>query len=633
LGTVAFKAIRFLSVTLDVIVGLIGCLAALVLIIIGSMKGSFSTLSVGVAILVSCIIYMAIRNKLGNNEHWEINLPRPVLQALDILFFLALISILYINYTYPIRPVVYFVLISAVVSIVSFEVLCYRPGGARLYAILIKILIIAFVIREGMYYEYPGFIGADEWIHMTSILAWKDLGHLTPSIINVPNGYNGYSDFPMMHLQVITLMLSTQLNVKDCMFLSPGFLNILCIIFIYLIGKFMKDEKIGLFAALLVSVSSFYVVMGSVTIPTTFGLGLFTIILYLIYKGKKSYPYYILYVILVFCLVNAHTIAAFIMLVTIGLIYVCNFLYKTTGLQRSKEIHVDMNIVIMFTIILLIKWMYNQYYSFDHSFFNREIAWLSDTTYSDIRMVGSITQNNLSSPFAMIWLVLFICFVIIGALSWINDRHYNNSRLTAIAAPLGLAVVASFSMIMNVGNILPTRWMGFILVMAVILMAQGLSVFNKVIGSKRWGAIMVVGAVLTFTLFSLNTSSVNMDSPLYENHGRTQFTRAELATLDTIVKIYNKSITTDHDYAEYPLMAKGAEYLYYLNIYNNDMGLVLLRDYIYDHENLIGYNWDTSNINRDRFSVSEGRGPDILSKYGFYDNIYDCGSVKGYLKN
>jgi len=99
----------------------------------------------------------------------------------------------------------------------------------------------------------------------------------------------GYSTFPIFPLNNVGSLLITGLEYKHCLFLTIGTIELLSIVFVFLLGKSICNFKTGILAALFLSFYSANIAFGVHSIiAMSMGITFFSIICYLIIKNHSD---------------------------------------------------------------------------------------------------------------------------------------------------------------------------------------------------------------------------------------------------------------------------------------------------------------------------------------------------------
>ena len=618
------RIVGYLGRRLDLLGGIVMCLMGAVIVAISYGKAS-STVEMGMALLVASAIYLLFRKKMADSSSPSLPSSTSLTLVLNIIFISAFGASVFVTQSSLYRPPLYFLLISISAAVVAAEILS-SESKAQTWLLLLKILLISLSLRAGLFYELPGFTGADAWLHVAIIETWIDGGHISHAVPTLASGWTGYAAFPVMHLAVVETRIITSLNPKDSLFLSVGIFNIVSSLFIFLIGQRLIDRRGGLLATLFISLTAYHIVWGAILIPNSLGIWIFAMMLFLVFKSTSNVTHSLLFVVTSVTLVLTHTISAFIASIALVLILIANEVYKKLDKVNIQHINITDKAVMLFVVLMLTRWIYC-FFSPSQSFIDVILGPFINALRMDVEFVGTVIYEESAATLSRVWFLMFMGFIAIGSLFWLSRKMRRNSRIAIIAGTLGLSIIVFVFPVLHIGNLLPWRWVTFVLVIGAVLAAQGTMAMSGMVNGKIKKAVLVVIVIFAFSMFSINSSLVNMQTPFYKEHSRPAFIQSELSAADTISRIYDGIITTDWDYAELPFRTQtGLTQFVFLRNEIEDEGLIVIRRYLYLHQHLL--------------SVPKyGEAPEEVESIFFtkfdsyeYDLIYNNGEVGAHLK-
>ena len=315
-------------------------------------------ITVGIFSFLACAVYLLTRRNLPLSAIPSIDQIRAnpwLYKVLNILFFLLLsysiLSIYLIPELYT-RPLGYFISIALMAAIVAVEILFLSPNKSRIYFALFKIIILGLSLRWSQQLIFPSLVGIDPWAHQWFTLKILDAGH-------IPEGW-GYSKLPVFHLITGAAMLITDLNYKMATMLSIGLLQVVCdTLFVFLLGRFILNAKVGLLAALLLMVANLHIVYGFWTIPNTAAVTLILPIIYLLFKIRKEKPTLAvsLSLLLMAVLILTHPIVTMCLAILLFVFWAGFQIYARLYGEKSAT-PVTLTIAILFTVAMFGYWTY-----------------------------------------------------------------------------------------------------------------------------------------------------------------------------------------------------------------------------------------------------------------------------------
>jgi hypothetical protein len=514
------------------------------------------------------VIYIYFRKKISN--HYE-NELKPNLNALfkltvlnNILFFITLMSLVWIlfiyNYPYP----VYFWLIALIGSISILVSIFYTTEICNLYTIL-KMVALITIIRSRLYYAFPEIYGIDTFFHSA----------FCQEILNsnrIPGGgsFLAYSYYPAYHLLLSQMKYISCFSIRDSMFII-GILQllILCIL-IYLIGEKISNKRAGLLASFMFCLSANVIFSGISLIPNMFGLILYALNIYMILNLNNRPSVKILMILCMISLVFTHpyppVILLLVMVVAYGTSIFINRVAKIPLKRMSFRSQTMLFLMILYITNLAI-WGRNEYF--------RVVVWdlfvdvngfkgvpSAIATEAYLPSIQSFMYNNLSN-YLLIGLCLF------GSLAWLNmSRKANEKKVILAILSLSLILYIYLVPIFGVTFIpLPYRVWPFAFFIISILSSYALLCLSKILYLKNYNLyaifIIAISSIIFFT--SVTSSMVNPDGGFYseESGYRASLLPSEITSINYLVKYSNDSLKTD-SYCEIYTLVKN-----YTNLHAN----------------------------------------------------------------
>ena len=158
------------------------------------------------------------------------------------------------------------------------------------------------MLRANLLYEYPGFYGVDPWEHIFWVHLWQEVGHVASG----PGGLIQSNYPPLFHIEILMSLLVTDLNLKDSSSFRRGYV-LCCGLFYLFICKNIMGVQIGLLSSLFIAVNQFHISWGAWLIPTSLGVLVFSIFLYLIHSRMNKNRCAILFILVASMLIYLHT--------------------------------------------------------------------------------------------------------------------------------------------------------------------------------------------------------------------------------------------------------------------------------------------------------------------------------------
>jgi hypothetical protein len=612
---------------LDKKVASIGIIISSVVLIFGGIHSkSIALFQVGGLSLISCLLYLAMRNNIDKNFNFFKS--RSNLKFWTFIFFalyiLSLLTIYFRSDLYE-RPLIYFVL----VSLMAGSIACGTLSAKRNYIWLILCQIILLGINIGWtnLLIVPSLIGSDPWYHSA----------LTMKIIDthfIPDGFV-YSYLPLFHLIVAITSLITAFSYKYATMFSVSFGQIICnTLFVFLITNYIfKSFRIGLLAALLITIANMQILFSYWLIPNGFG-GIFLLItLYLFfikYKAPMRTLTSIMVIILMVTIILTHTIVAICMAILLFIAW-GSFSYRQQ-FSQSSDIYKTYLFPLGFSITMLAYWIYisgslSSLVRIIKDFINIETIKFIQFTIPTVPH----TEELLVSLFGT---YLFFSLSIIGVLYMISQKGDDLSFTLAIVSVTPLLISFTFYIGGNAG--LESRWFYIAQILLSIPLAMALYLLGTWKIKRQIFLNCYFFGIVTLLCFLMIISPAgsNDNNTFYPITGIPRYyTQSEMIGSDFFAQRTIGVISSDYHY----LMSTAS------SIYEHFYGISRSRFHWLDESFHSGTFNHVDSIKKIRSRhitqfqskgfLSSGIHPDIdsyLSNSGF-SKIYDNPTITGYI--
>ena len=488
----------------------------------------------GVAAFLACATYLIIRKRLlllGPSSLQALALNRPAYLILNIAFFVLFIySLLSVGLRPELysRPLGYFIATAIMATILAIEIV-FLPGRKAYESfVLVKIMLIALSLRWMPQFIFPGLIGVDPWGHQMFTAQILEAG-------SIPGGYP-YSNLPVMHLIIVATSLITDLSYKFATMFSISLLHVVGLVFVFLLGRFVFDSKVGLLAALLLGVAAYWINLGMGIHPTTLALVLVAMLIYMIFKARQERSIILtcLYFLVMGVLILTHTVTALCLAILLFSFWFGFELYKKMYRDRF-DVPVTLWLAILFTVAMLSWWTY----------VSGHITAVAELIKYGFRierwalaepMVGASSSEWL---LYMLGFLLFYAFSVIGLLFMVARRFGNRHSFALVLGGLVLLAIAFLSVPLGLTGVLPQRWWWNSHLILAIPVAVGLLSVCGWFKGKFSRALVLATLILVLSFFSITAAAANFDNRIYTKNtaARYAFTESELSAMDTLSKI------------------------------------------------------------------------------------------------
>jgi len=509
-------------------------------------------IGVGIMLAVSCAVYLFLLRRRVSS--WEMTMPQfPLLSSrllLNILFFaLLLYSVIALYLSVDERPLSYFITVALMSTLVALEIFFTPEKSGRYYAfILVKILLIALILRWSLFYIYPdSFLGTDPWRSAVVYDAISQAGYLVPEI-------GGYRFWPVHHLMVVTTSQLTGVGLREAMILSLGLFEVVSLIFVFLLARHIFSAKIGLLAVLILAINNLHIGWGWWLVAQTLGIALVALILFLILSPRTHnlVNFKVITILMLIVLMLTHSVSSFVMLVILLMSYLGYTVYASA--TKNKLPYANLNLALFFFVALIGYWLYVA-----HSF--AEFTKMAAGTSPDLS-VAIPYAPYLEPKINPVWVeinklcsLLFYALATVGILSVLNKRNIDLSRFRLVF--FGVALVGIVFTLFFVVDVLVDvevftgRWFVFAQIVLAIPAAVGMISISNAMGAewKRLLASAVIIFLLAFLMISNTMAS--FDSPIYPGYlkNRDALTESELQAAETAKSAYTGTVVMDNTHA------------------------------------------------------------------------------------
>jgi len=457
------------------------------------------------------------------------------LYALSSAFFLALFASILMFYFRPegyVRPMAYFILTAVMAGAVALEVFSLPSGRAARGLVLLQIVALGASVHFSHAAIFPSVIGIDPALHF----------HLVDGIITTQQITEGadYSTTPLFHIEMAMGMMLTEADYKIVSALLTGIPNILIVpLSVFLLGRYLFDVRIGLMAALLISVAPYHLYFGVWAVPNTFAAISIPLIFYLMIRlrrerntlpgRERNLATFALIVLLMAALVLTHPVASLVLATILFIIWSINRVCQMVLLKRGAPT-VTLGMALFFVTLMLGWWTFvgDQIYFIGQQLTSGfQIGYLSsvpDTVASFVYQLPLAEQMM-----RYIGMFAFFSLGILGCFAIITKKVRNAERMTLAFIGLVPCGVGFVSLAFALSG-LDARWF----YVAEMFLAIPLAVIILAMRSKGRlklaTTVVAAGVVASLVFISILSPLGSIDNrELFPNTGiRYSFTDSEL---------------------------------------------------------------------------------------------------------
>ena len=486
-----------------------------------------------VTVILASGVYLLLRRRLGANLAKEdiigapsIPLLRPRFsQLLDIAFWgMFIASLFLISQQAYARPLSFLILISIMSSIVGIQIFANKNTA---YC-LVKILIIAVFLRASVWYQFPGPVGRDPIVELDYVRQLVAVGHTGVHM-------GSYINYPVAHILTASTHFVTGLGLKDSFFVL-GVIEVMSLVFIFLIGRELFDKRIGLLSALIMAVCNWHIFWGFWMKGMTLGVAWLPILLFFLLASRRKgmrLPLLIFSMVVIFLLILTHTVSSLVILVALVMAWLSSLICKGLPGKEKFEQPVTFGIVLLFLVALLGYWMYvSGWIGYIGVVVRNALAMdvVVEAPTLPYRSAGVLTWQKLPE-------LMLIFFAILGSLSIFNIQQLDRKALSQVwIVPIaGAMVILTFLLyyIGELGTLIPTRWFVFMSLLIAVPAAIGLL---SMLGRRGWrnlGMLFLLLLLLSGIMTTSSQANITQVVP-WELHTRDAFISSEMAAAETV---------------------------------------------------------------------------------------------------
>ncbi len=587
----------------------------------------------GVLSLIFCLIWLKIR-KMNISLVLPVHDSKDIMKILLSVFFLLFVVsmiVFYLRSNLYERPLVYFFLISLMSSIIALEIL-FNAKNYFSKVILFQTIIIGISLVVTGQLMFPSVVGVDPAWHQMFTLKILANGH-------IPEGFN-YSNLPFAHVEMAITSLLGNLNFKLASIISISIVQIIgLILFIFLIGRTLFNENVGLISALLLSTANCIIQFGSWTIPNTIAALYIPFILYLLFKNENTKIIIGLIMFLMIGLILTHTVTSLwmVLVLIVGiLIFNINKLNNKDKSNKNRDnVYISINLLLFFAVFMIFWWMNSSGLVFSNVI--GMLQWGLNVDHTGLILTNSYSNSIplIEKLYNNMGLFLFSGISLLGFLYILSKKDYNSALFGFIA--LSTLSVGFFSLITS-KDLLNERWFYFAEILIAPLVAIGLIIILNTIKRKKIVKIVMplFFCILSFIMITSLTAEFDNSTFFPDMGSRSALTTSEVDAAYFFSLHSITGIKSDFYYAVNPSSSIFINYdnmsVYNMSLIDSDL---LNRSFSLQNNNIIILRKEIVN---NPFSLEGGvyklnyDPNDLLLNDSNFNKIYDSSSVTGYMK-
>jgi hypothetical protein len=450
-----------------------------------------------------------------------------IIKLLDIAFWgLFIASLILISQQVYVRPLSFVIIVSIMAAILGVQIFT----GKKISYCLVKILVIGILLRASVWYQFPGPIGRDPILELDYIRRLVDAGHIGDFM-------GGYTYYPLAHVLVASTHFITGLPLKDSFFVL-GAIEVISLVFLFLLVKDLFNEKIGLLSALIMAVCNWHILWGFWMKGMTLAVAWLPFLLFLLLtrrRGNRLFVFSVLSIIIVFLSVITHTVSSVAIVAIVGLFWCAYLISKILPGRENVEQPITLVISLLSLVILIGYWLYvPKQISFVENLFVSSFN-VANTTELAIPYIAY--RSSLVLTLQKLPVLILVFGAILGSLSILNIRKFDRKALPQIwfvIVSVGM-VILTFLLYFTpqLASFFPVRWFVYMSLIISVPAAVGLL---SILRRGKW-LNLTISFLSIFLLAGIMTTSyeANITQVVpWVQRSRDAFLTSEMAAVEKV---------------------------------------------------------------------------------------------------
>jgi hypothetical protein len=446
--------------------------------------------------------------------------------------------------------------VSFFAGLIAIEII-FLTKDDNVWPVLLKIFFSSFLIRMGIWYNYPSVMGYDAYFHVNMANLISTTGFVPPFEIS-----EKYVLYPIMHIFIAITKIFAFIDIKDAVFFSIGIISIICTLFVFIFVNRFAGPRVGLLSTLIICITTQIIVTGITNITCgSLVLCYFLMLLFLLIDRDRRPHTLLLCLVIMFTTVITHQLSSFVVFLSLCLFAVSLLLFEHVIMKTDKKITFKLFLA-LFGITMIFYWIYTPLY-YNASFFDGILAPFIDILTSG-GLYGSeqlLTGHRYDIQFFETFMLqtsylILPFFGIAGVFFWLSRKDDLKFSIAFISGLLFFLVYAI--PMLGIRNLLTDRWIPFLSIFLGICAAAYIISGVEIIRSNvtKLITIFIIASLLSF--FMIIPPAINKDNPFMAKNQtiRNQFSDNEIAATGTISLIHKGNIMTDSTFTSLFLVYK-----------------------------------------------------------------------------
>ncbi len=456
-----------------------------------------------------------------------------------VISFMAIFaeSIILLNMS-DIRTYWYYIAITVAALFILLQIVLFEVKSKKLPAVFVQIILLNLNLIWGVTLKYNYFVGrTDTLAHAWYIQNLLQVGHVT-------DVFGLYAAFPLWHILVagVYMITGTSAPVYTMMFIVSGIIYAVTPLIIFLIvTKLVNSQKIGLIAALLISVQTFFIFDGMYSIARGAVTILMLAVILLLLSGNNNRYKFGMAIMATLAIIMYHTVSIVFVLLILSVLYVLQKFF----VKEKAQMFISLKYLVISVAMTAIYWVLSG-------------VGLPQELYNDIALPapsGVVTQTIITAPYSELANYLqytpLLFFIIVGIIYILRAKDFNSTaKIFGVASLLFLPIVfPGPALLVNKlsMNLDINRFEDYAFLFTTMLAAVGFaSLFYK---SGRYAKVCLVGIFAIMIVLSISNDFVASDNPLVKRPFFTYYlTQGEVNSIDNLANMTSSSGFLMSDY-------------------------------------------------------------------------------------
>ncbi|WP_121820244.1 hypothetical protein [Halostella salina] len=560
------KLERLVEAETDVLAAAVGFVLSVALLPLGFVTTDILVQGIPTALGVGCLLYLlAVRSDSRTSSRTagvaSFRTTVPVSRLVPRFVVVGLSSLVVIAAAAGGRPVAFHLVAGTVGSLVLAQIVFASVEELDYRVVLVEIVALAVVVRYAGLLTTPGFIGFDNWTHVTSYAAAiQETGSLS-AISGVK-----YYTAPFYHLLTVAAAELFDVSLRAALYLGIGLVMPLSVLFVYATTRYVTGVRWALFATALFAGSDYVIYWGLYISTTSLGLVFFLAVLFFLTRALYTEVDRVDFALLAaFSIVVAltHQVSAFITLVFLGTTTVVLFAARfVEGMSIPSDERYLLGAFGIFLAFVLVQWAVTPWLGglFITGVIEISQRWISESVgflnlVQDVPTRGGepVSTGVVARIAAYVDKIGFFLLLAVAAYGCLTmlQRDRSVATYTFIGAITATMVFLMGLPLFGFRFLVPPRWYAFMYAPMVVVGAAGIRHFVIRLGAHDVAVVLIV-FLLVFPTAMMVSQPATIDNPTFERQWQKwAHTAPEVAAGETFhetIPADGEPIYTDNPY-------------------------------------------------------------------------------------